>query len=408
MTESQDLNAISVSTEIPEASAASSPPEGRMSPPRASIRDVREQNQGLYTRSWFRIFSLDIVALCGGLLAFVMLVLLHSRFVGQQEAVCLPADLIRKENPDLIVIQIMGAWEELSYEMNSSVKPVGNTTETFNFKGRDYPRETDESQLNLTRFLFGKSSFKALQVSWGKALKTLKRFGSKFRNATPQCWGMGLLRRNKESDAQLEQCGAKEGLSSGEAAVNETSAVASERVHVEQDARLRQQSRSWITLLQVSLSLSTRLCARYVYFSSPLCHPLAVRVTGKRSQSGLHPKGGVAQTGMDRKHTMSLSKAEYMALGRRHCFGRVGETQEAVEMLAHVTSILCRSRQRTQSRDLKLTGAGGGGDGAAVPLRLQPRKGLADAVRFEALTPEAAAGADEQASRRLAQQARAG
>ena len=105
---------------------------------------------------------------------------------------------------------------------------------------------------------------------------------------------------------------------------------------------------------------------------------------------------------------MSLSKAEYMALGRRHCFGRVGETQEAVEMLAHVTSILCRSRQRTQSRDLKLTGAGGGGDGAAVPLRLQPRKGLADAVRFEALTPEAAAGADEQASRRLAQQARAG
>ena len=134
----------------------------------------------------FRILSVEILCLVGSIFALGSLILLHSSFVGGEEPACLPVDLIRKENPDIITIQIV-SFEENHETRNTSngghislTQPVAT-----NYSDSEPERFVQTGKGSTTRFDFRWKSFfsSRLHNVLRRAVNVIRRIHGRFHKS---------------------------------------------------------------------------------------------------------------------------------------------------------------------------------------------------------------------------------
>jgi hypothetical protein len=132
-----------------------------------------------------RVPSLDILSLMSCFLAIGALILLHSLYVRDpKDFACLPVELILKENPDLITIQIVSSHDPGSsgvslVENNSS--EISQIPSAVNFSGK----LNSNSMLNVLMSLAPKLRVKKIwQKSWNTSLAAFRRIGKRSKGET--------------------------------------------------------------------------------------------------------------------------------------------------------------------------------------------------------------------------------
>eukprot|EP00291_Cryptomonas_curvata_P017619 CAMPEP_0172169506 /NCGR_PEP_ID=MMETSP1050-20130122/10738_1 /TAXON_ID=233186 /ORGANISM="Cryptomonas curvata, Strain CCAP979/52" /LENGTH=339 /DNA_ID=CAMNT_0012840561 /DNA_START=98 /DNA_END=1114 /DNA_ORIENTATION=+ len=134
-----------------------------------------------------RVPSLDILSLMSCFLAIGALILLHSLYVRDpKDFACLPVELILKENPDLITIQIVSSHDSgssavsLVDEINSEISQIPSTV---NFSGTLNSIST--GMFNVLMSLAPKVRVKKIwQKSLNASLAAFRRIGKRSKGET--------------------------------------------------------------------------------------------------------------------------------------------------------------------------------------------------------------------------------
>jgi hypothetical protein len=129
-----------------------------------------------------RVPSLDILSLVSCFLAIGALILLHSLYVRDPNGfACLPVDLILKENPDLITIQIVGSHDAAS---SGASMVVDNKSEIKQSPPVEIPGTNRTGRFNVWNSLASKfPAKKILHTTWNASVAAFRRIGKRSQGA---------------------------------------------------------------------------------------------------------------------------------------------------------------------------------------------------------------------------------
>jgi hypothetical protein len=125
-----------------------------------------------------RVPSLDILSLMSCFLAIGALILLHSLYVRDpKDFACLPVELILKENPDLITIQIVNSNDPASSGVSLV---VDNKSEISQADNNISGRFNGTGMFNVLTSLVPKIPVKKIwRKSWNASLAAFRRIGKR-------------------------------------------------------------------------------------------------------------------------------------------------------------------------------------------------------------------------------------
>ena len=129
-----------------------------------------------------RVPSLDILSLMSCFLAIGALILLHSLYVRDpKDSACLPVELILRENPDLITIQIVNSYDSGSSAVSlvdGNNSEISQSPSTVNFSGMLNSNRT--GMFNVLISLAPNVRVKKIwQKSWNASLAAFRRIGKR-------------------------------------------------------------------------------------------------------------------------------------------------------------------------------------------------------------------------------------